>query len=308
MDLIQEYQNNLAIIKGLSDEQEALRKKKDKESNQISSDYRDQIYALERERDDQVQAIRTSYEHQNQDKELEITKLREVHHKVERILDFLKIKPEVVSCEDSDIINRHGTVEPLGLLFSEDYLKLRAFIIENRKPVNKYSLCVYGNILFLEGIIKPPHTYGLPGDTSVHQDIAIRIKDFPTSKQAHEYFDKNKETLLGTSIREFILQYQAVKAEYLEVLSTYKLKDFKPLFVLECKSCGFVLTEIGVQRYSLRDGKCPHCDISLKEASIIARASNENLPLLLGRKWETKEAEDFYNKRMSKLKPIKQVA
>ena len=308
MDLIQEYQNNLATIKTLSQEQETLMKKKEKESNQISSDYRDQIYALERERDDKVQAIRTSYEHQNQDKGLEISKLREVHNKVERIITFLLIKPKTISFEDSHVINRHGSVEPLGSLFSDEYLDLRAFIIENRKPVNKYSLCVYGDILFPKDIIKPLYSYRLPGDTQYHKDIAIGVRDFTTSKAAKDYLDKNKEVLLTTSLREFVLQYQSIKVEYLEVISTYKLKDFKPLYVLECKCCGFVLTEIGAEEHSLKDGKCPSCDISLKEASLIARTSNENLPLLLDRVWETPEAEEFYHDRMSKLKPIKRVA
>jgi hypothetical protein len=308
MDLIQEYQNNLASIKTLSQEQETLKKKKGKESNQMSFDYRDKIHALEMERDNKIRAIEVFYENQEMDKGLKITKLREVHDKVEMIITLLLIKPETVSFEDSHVINRHGSVEPLGSLFSDEYLDLRTFIIENRKPVNKYTLCVYGNILFPKEIIKPLYSYGLPGDTQYHKDIAIGVRDFTTSKAAKDYFDKNKEVLLTTSIREFVLQYQSIKAEYLEVISTYKLKDFKPLYVLECKCCGFVLTEIGAERHSLQDGKCPSCDISLKEANLIARTSNENLPLLLDRVWKTEAAEEFYHDRMSKLKPIKRVA
>ena len=304
MDLIQEYKNNLEQIKTLSSEQEVLRKKKEKESNQISYDYRDKIYALEKERDNKVNTIKDAYTNQENAKETEIVKLREVHTKVERIINFLKIRSEVVICEDSNIYNRHGSIEPLGLLFSEDYLKIRVFIVENRKPVNKYSLCVYGNVLFPEAIIKPPYGFSLPSDYHKRQDIALVIKDFPTTKQAHDYYEKNKDVLLCSDLREYVLQYQAVKAEYLEVIKTYTLKDFKHLYVLECKYCGCVLTEIGMQGFSTREGKCPSCDISLKEASLIARTTNENLPLLLDRKWETKEAEDFYNHRMTNLKKL----
>ena len=304
MDLIQEYKDNLARIETLSREKEDLRKKKDKESNQISYDYRDKIYALERERDDKVNTIKAAFTDQDNAKETEIVKLRETPAKVERIINFLKIKSEVVTCEDSNIYNRHGSIEPLGLLFSEDFLKIRVFIVENRKPVNKYTLCFYGDVLFPETIIKPPYGFGLPSDYHKRPDLALAIKDFPSTKQAHEYFEKNKGTLLCSDIREFVLQYQAIKAEYLEVIATYKLQDFRPLFIIECKHCGFVVTEMGSHSLSIKKGLCPHCDISLRDASLIAKTSSEKLPLLLDRKWETPESEDFFNQRMSELKHV----
>jgi phage FluMu protein Com len=144
----------------------------------------------------------------------------------------------------------------------------------------------------------------LPGNTIEHQKIVIGIKDFPTNEQAKEYFEKNKAVLLHSCVRELVLQYQAIKAEYLQVQATYKLKDFKDLFVIDCKACGFVLTEIGTSAYSITKGCCPHCDIDLKEARKIANASQRELPMFLGDTWKTEAAEEFYRKRMGELKQV----
>jgi hypothetical protein len=303
--LVKTYQNNLAKSKQLSNTLYTLEEKRIKSTNKVTWSYRERIHKLEEELSKEVTKLNDEYRKKETAINEEQVKLRQVPNDVERIIACLMVKPEPVVSNETDITNPRGTVEHLGLIYSDDYLKIRAFIISNRKPVNKFSLCLYGVGLFGKDLIDYPYSYGLPGNSDEHQDIAMYLGSFPIHKSLLEFYEKhNTPETWVKPLKEFIDQFKAVEKEYLKVISTYKLQDFKDLFVMECKCCGFVLTPISKKGYSLRDGKCPNCNISLKEASKIASTPNNKLPLYLGDKWETEEAEEFYRRRMMNLKKV----
>ena len=304
MDLILQYQTNSRKIRDLSINKRKLEEAHKKADHELTWSYRDKINALEKERDDKATTLNQEYGAQTEAIETETAQQYEIIKEVERILMFLALKPREIVWDDTLITNKgrgwgpEPLLESLGEIYSDEWLKIRVMLLENRKPVNKYSVCIYGRCMFIgrndrETFLKYPHSYGVPGNHTGMQ-IAEVLKEFPTVASAKAWYEKQKHLFL----KPFIEEYLKVKEEYKRIHATYKVGDFAPLLVVRCKACGFFMTRQGLDYYSFTDGKCPHCDIDQKEANLIAGASKKELPLYVSREWKSEEAKIFYDRRM----------
>jgi hypothetical protein len=297
MELVQKYLDNLNRINALSKNSEELSSKKSKENRRLTwYVYMPKIRALEHERDEKCAASDESFDQAINANEDKIESLREPISEVERILSFLVIKPVEVTLDDSIVLNKGRHNEPLGPIFTDDFLKIKAFILGNRKPTNKYTLALYGKSIFDKDHLPFPYNYGLPGHTTESCQISTGIKDFPTVQGAKDYFNKHKDHLLSETIEE----YKKVKAEYLQAISTYKIEDFRELFAFECKACGFFLTEVSKNGWARSGDDCPKCGISQKEANKIAGIAKKNLPLFISYEW-SEEGKEFFQRRLNEV-------
>ena len=301
MDLVNQYIENTKRIKEIHRQKEAAAIKKQAEAGEVSSRYRHLIYNLETERDNQVHEIEKKHCAWVAEKVSQTVALDETIDKVEEILMFLAVKPKEITWTGEEVKNRVGLhIEELGWVFHDEWLQVKAFVLQNKKPVNKYSVCIFGKSLFVgrndrETFLKYPHSYGNPGYYD-RMEIVYTMKDFPTIEGAKAYFEKNKPLNLGL----FIQEYHAVKEEYKKITSTYTLADFKPLFIRDCKACGFFLTEESSRQYSLGD-TCSECDINIKEANKIAAIPNKDLPMYMGHEWGSDAAKEFYERRCNEV-------
>lgn len=89
------------------------------------------------------------------------------------------------------------TFDPVATVYEDDYTSVQAFIVPNRKPVNKFALILRGYSIFGH------HSYSLfftRGGyiTNVHDDtcnIELNIKDARTEKELQEYLEKNEKKI-----------------------------------------------------------------------------------------------------------------
>ena len=307
MDLIQQYRDNLKNVRALNRENSKLKDDKQKQISELSWEYREKIHALEKERNDKTSVLENKFDTLIAANDSEITQKKVPLQEIETILLHLTVKPKEVVWEDSAIhpMRRWNQtdyfIQPLDMIYSDPWLKIKAFILENKKPVNKYTLCLFGRCLFTtrndrRRLLKFPHDYGVPGNHT-DQQISVPQKDFPTVKAAEACFEKNKQNLLTS----FIKEYKEVKETYQKIITTYTLKDFRPLFTFECKACGFFLTPMTEDEYTLREGECPDCGITEAEADKIVNCANKDLPLYVSETWPTTAGKEFYDRRMKEV-------
>ena len=107
--------------------------------------------------------------------------------------------------------------ESLATLKNDKYAKIQAFIVENNKPKNKYSLIIVGKSIFREKLFSNkldyPYWYGLRCRTSCN-NIAVGVKDRPTKEELVAYFEKNRDKML----KDYFEEHQQIEKEYEEII------------------------------------------------------------------------------------------
>jgi len=214
----------------------------------------------------EIQKVKDTNKAHEDAKEKEAIGLTEPVRKVERILEFFRLdtrKPIDIADEDVKQNDRYKERyrENLGLVFDDPFLKVRAFVMENDKPKNKYILVLIGRCLFDTGLgdrplLKLPRDYGLSISEpwgSAPQQI---LKEAATVKELHTWWTAN-----GLRKQQWIQEYVAVRSEYEHVLKTYRVTDFDNFLTWMCPECGYYHTIF--ESYHLRDGEvmtCHRCD------------------------------------------------
>jgi hypothetical protein len=128
--------------------------------------------------------------------------IKETIDDFERKLRYLQMKKTIKNIEDfSDKEIHHRIVEKLGTLYRDDFLIIKAYIVENRKPKNKFSLIVYGKTSFDRPVFdfSPPYI----------------IQEKPTSNELKEYYKNSKDTVFSFSL---VTNYKKIKEEYLDTI------------------------------------------------------------------------------------------
>jgi hypothetical protein len=253
---------NAAVLNG---EREANNKAAEREVSRLKYDvYRDKIRELEYERDRKVDEVEQQAKAITDQKDAEIKELYVVIRKVEKVLEFLRLDPTsdlTVKDEDVKPYNHYEirTVESLGYYLDDPYLKVKLYLAQNGKPVNKYSLIAIGKCLFssVANLVNIPRTYGLPVNVWGYH-LEVLIKDFQTAGLAKTWLENNRRKL------DLKGDYETVKAEYLEAVQNYKVEDFQDLLIARC-TCGYYYTVFDVYRLSIRTGvyDCARCKASL---------------------------------------------
>ena len=119
------------------------------------------------------------------------------------------------------------------LFFENNYAAIKVFIINNRKPKNKYSLIVAGNTIFDNDTlnIKIPYSYGVDCYEK-NANIFFRIKDAPNKEDLTVYFNKNKAKIL----KDFLIEHKKAEAEFEEIKKmTINNKEWEIIYLEEKK-------------------------------------------------------------------------
>lgn len=263
--LATQAKENLSKIKTLHSEREAIQKGDEKEHNRLKYDvYNPRIRKIEDELLEVLEELREKTEIATSQKTTEIESLYLPIDKVKRILEYLRLdttRDLTISSDDIKPYDHYETryKEDLGYYFDDSYLKIKLFILQNGKPVNKYSLIAVGNCLFFM-VLELPYSYGVDANTSSRFALLSVVKDFPTIELAKEWLSTHKARL--THLRG---DYDAVKKEYEETLANYRIEDFQDFVFVKCP-CGSYYTTFEKDSFSIQywdDAKCPRCDTPL---------------------------------------------
>jgi len=257
LEIIEQYLKNEQKIQEISAAKDNFSEAKNAEIKHLEWDiYHKKIRKLEDERDQKVNLVQKQIDNHRETSDQQISRLNQVIEEVERIIYFLTLDKSrnLEIADDSIKVYRNRRIESLGYLYSDEFLKIKFFIVENDKPKNKYDLIACGKCLFDDPVMKLPYSYGL----NIHSsscNIQVEFKCAPDIETLKQHFEKRKDTLLKTEIAEYL----NVKTKYLECLGTYKLSDIEPLIQYRCRHCGFFLTAKAARGYCIRDNQCPHC-------------------------------------------------
>lgn len=204
--------------------------------DEINEKYGDIISKIEKEKHRLINDIKDDKNRYVEQKKTESNNLDQPIEEVERKIKFLQLAKEIkntdVTINDKEMsaysTYRDEKLYRKGFFFKDQYMKIKIYIAENDKPVNKYTLFALGNCVFKD-FMDLPDDYGLP----VHSDrgnIKIIIKDLPTVEEINVYLEKNRKSIL----KNLIDRFNVVKKEYLDAIRDYRLSDFKT--VLEVRS------------------------------------------------------------------------
>lgn len=153
---------------------------------------------------------------------------------VNEIIKYLKNKKEIQKF-NAEIKNQKITAyKDKEIIFlnqfryADDYLQLLPIIVENGKPVNKYSLILIGSCAFHNFIHLNNHYYNTNlKDTDTLNYISV-ICSKPTKEELIKTCEKKTD---GVNFFKFpIDEYNTIKQEYEHAITNYTLDDFKPLF------------------------------------------------------------------------------
>lgn len=194
--------------------------KLNKERSKISNEYYDKIRKLEDERSDKLYEIDKTIKKFEDDANIEFTELSKPIHELNKILSLMHIyNGEINEPSDLQLIpsnTRYGNeiyVEEIDTLLNDSYMNLRVYVFENRKPKNKYTLCIAGVSIFWDDkIIKYPYAYGCDLDFD-KSTLKIQIKDAATKEDLIEWWNRNKTRAFWNSEEhaEVVKQYEWVK-------------------------------------------------------------------------------------------------
>lgn len=251
----------------LDKELDELRTATDNETRRLQYDvYQPKIRTIEDECRKAIDNLKETALTKHNAKVEQVKTLLEPVRKVERILEFFRLdtrKPIDIADEDVKQNDRYKERyrENWGLVFDDPFLKVRAFIMENDKPKNKYIIVLIGRCLFDNGLgdrplLKLPRDYGLSISEpwgSAPQEI---LKEAATVKELKAWWTSN-----GMRKVSWIQDYVAVRAEYEHILKTYRVTDFDDFLTWMCPECGYFQTIF--ERYHLSPGEvmtCHRCD------------------------------------------------
>jgi hypothetical protein len=149
--------------------------------------------------------------------------------------------------------------EDLGYFLDDELLKIRLYIIGNRKPKNRYSLVAIGRTVFSRELLSVPYSYGTDIMDSDFQLIS-NIRDGSSAEELIKYLSKSRASLLKPTIIEYVL----VKHEYNDVITNYNIKDLAPLIVWFCPSCNNFYT-VWEQPYraGVEAPNCGNCRVEM---------------------------------------------
>lgn len=227
------------VIEELSKARDEEREKLDKEIYHLKWDvYREKIKRIENERDNAIHAVEVTRDKAIAEKDKEIQDHYALIQQTKRILEMLSLnenKPLAIG-DDEAKLSYYGTEslgESLGYLLDDDYLKIKLFIITNRKPKNRYSLIALGRSLFNDALIKYPDIY-IDNLNDLHSRFRLRtiLQFAPTPDELKAWLAKHPMILKDTLER-----YNQVKLEYLATKQEYTTDDFKELITWICPQC-----------------------------------------------------------------------
>ncbi len=223
-------------VDSLSKERDKVKDIMATEINKVEQEYRDRIWELESEKRKKLQLLETAQETFVNGMDGQIAEQYGLILRVRNILEYFRIDTgKVLAIDDTINLHRYACQyqESLGYLLDADLMKIKLFIIGNRKPKNCYTLAVVGRSAFDESLIKLPKSYGLDISCGDRWDIEEGLRDASSAEELKEFAARRRDTFLKPVIEE----YRRVWKEYVNVKQTYQLSDFEQLICWRCPDC-----------------------------------------------------------------------
>jgi len=104
-------------------------------------------------------------------------------------------------------------INPISILKDDNFYKIAIYIYNNRKPKNKYTLCVIGRSIFDSKEILSLGRGGYLSDINENGNFKGVLKELPEKKDLIDWFKKNKNKVFKEQIKiieEVIKEYQGV--------------------------------------------------------------------------------------------------
>ena len=164
LGIIKDYKKSEREIKRVTKECDKIEESGKAEQSGIYEKYREKMRTLEDKRSAHLRKIENRINSTRNKSQAEIEELHKAINKVECIAYFLSVDlNKDLTIKNTEIkAGRDRHIESAGYIFDDLMLKIKAFIAENRKPKNKYSLVAFGKSVFSEPVIKFPYEYGTP--------------------------------------------------------------------------------------------------------------------------------------------------
>lgn len=224
---IEEYRKNVAEaikfegrIRSLGLELESKRRK-------ITDTYRDLIHELEEKRGIEIDAVATTIGSETEAlKQIKdqfwekTTTIKDAKKYVELKEKIETIKTKIKEVRGYDRYEGKIQILNMGEIYSDDYLHLSVYIVENEKPKNRFDILVLGDSAILS--YTEYHYSGYHHSLRDHPSI-IYERSLPTIEECQRYIEKNRATL-G---REYIVKHQKVREEYLHAIANFTANDFQ---------------------------------------------------------------------------------
>lgn len=235
--IIEGYLKNQAEIARINAEADAAENGVKAQMKELA----DEIYRRQRELDEEKSRKSMIFENcltsVKNTRKHNLEPLYEQINRVRRIIAMLRIaetfKPVQEIKEDEVKTYREGYLEWIGYLYNDDHLKIRLLIAGNGKPKNKYSLIAYGRDAFNDTKLldnSGVYSYGIHLNDSYNGfSVRVELGSFPEIEDAKAQKHTNKHKRL----KQFIADFEALKADYLEVTAKYKLSDFEQITAQE---------------------------------------------------------------------------
>ena len=224
---INDYQDNvekrialvgeIAVAKGISSRKIGeIEEHFDNIISNIKEETQRIVADIEMRKSKRVQELTTQKEQLN-------VSIAEVQKKIKYLRKFRDVEGEPLGFKEKEIKPYRDTkILKMGVLYKDNYMLIKLFIIENDKPKNKFSLVAYGKTK-LHDFLDLPYTYGTNvNDSYCGCNIKTIIKDMPTIDELKEYLKRNKNKILES----FLGRYKVVVDEYCGCNNHYDLKDF----------------------------------------------------------------------------------
>lgn len=228
------------LIEELSQARDEARRVRSDEIDRVKWDvYGAKIRAIEEERDNEIRALEAVRDKAIAEKEREIERHQTVITQAKRILEMLRLsETESLDISEDEVTTRDGTVENLGYLINDLYMKIRLFIITNRKPKNRYSLIAVGRSVFDEPLVKHPYDYGVNVWTTGRRFSILRVL-----RESHDPELLKKWLSLRKDLAtETLAEYERLKQEYVMVKQQYKVEELAELILWKCPQCNNFMT------------------------------------------------------------------
>lgn len=209
----------------------------DKKYSEVEDFYYKEIRKLESEKYEKILAIEQQKQLLRDIQSSFFEKMNEPIIQFEKVLLLIDhTKRENEKDLTLEPYSRYGTVEEVSTLIDNEYLNLRVFIYNNKKPKNKYTICIAGKSFFWNReLTKYPYSYSCRLDwPSISPSILIELKDASSVEELILWWEKNKKrsfwnekehnelvnlykwTLENCNTYEWELEYLLYKKRYYE--------------------------------------------------------------------------------------------
>lgn len=229
--LIKQTENAKAAIKRIFAAEKlnlsTLENKKWEQSNII----RDKIHKLESEKYELEQKFNGEMEALKNDNKAKVGPLQEVCNQHKKVVEFMRIKKAAKVLPELKANNRGKEIILLDNPTTNQYINVYAYVYQNSKPKNKYSLAIVAVSIFSPemlgyrwGSIQPYFEGHCP------RAFEFDVKDAPTKNELIEFYNKKG----GNSFWN-VAQFEATVKEYEAVLSECNTPEWEREYLLSQK-------------------------------------------------------------------------